>query len=63
MSAFGRAAGGMASLPCWNPDETILDVVLKGSFLTPELTSFSRHCLFVSAVLKDEKGIFMSSKI
>ncbi|KAM7391724.1 hypothetical protein PAMP_022387 [Pampus punctatissimus] len=29
MSAFGRAARGTASLPCWNPDETILELLKK----------------------------------
>ena len=38
------------------PDDTILDVVLKGSFLTPELTLLARHWLQISAVLKDEKS-------
>ena len=46
-----------------DPDETILDVQLRGSFLTPELTSFSRHCLQVSVVLKDTKGIRLCSKV
>lgn len=28
-SAFGRAAGGLAPLPCWNPDETLGPLVMK----------------------------------
>ena len=39
-----------------DPDETILQVVLKGSFVTPELTNLARHYLLISAVLKDSKG-------
>lgn len=46
MSAFGRAAGGMASLPCWNPDETTLDLLVMKSGhrtnLLPEMT-FNLH--------------------
>ena len=44
-----------------DPDETILQVVLKGSFLTSELTNLARHYLEISAVLKDDKGTIMLS--
>ena len=44
-----------------DPDETILQVVLKGSFLTSELTNLARHYLEISAVLKDDKGTVMLS--
>ena len=44
-----------------DPDETILQVVLKGSFLTTELTNLARHCLEISAVLKDDKGTILFS--
>lgn len=46
MSAFGRAAGGTASLPCWNPDETSLELLVMKSGhrtnLLPEMT-FNLH--------------------
>ena len=44
-----------------DPDETILQVTLKGSFLTSELTSLARHYMEISAVMKDNKGTIMIS--
>jgi hypothetical protein len=46
-----------------DPDETILQVVLKGSFLTSELTNLAKHCLEISAVLKDDKGTIMLNQL
>lgn len=46
MSAFGRAAGGTAFQPSWNPDETILELLVMKSGhrinLLPEMT-FNLH--------------------
>lgn len=46
MSAFGRAAGGTAPLPCWNPDETTLELLVMKSGhrtkLLPDMT-FNLH--------------------